>query len=452
VPDGVVVDEIPRQSRWVGRVLREKWRIDARLARGGVGTVFAATHKNNGNRVAIKVLHTELSRAHDTLSRFLREGYAANQVSHPGVVRILDDDVTDEGLAFLVMELLEGELVEARRLRKGGKLPLTEVYEIADQVLDVLAAAHERGIVHRDIKPDNLFLTREGRLKVLDFGFAQVKTGVRAERTATGFLLGTPGFMPPEQAVGDQDQVDAQTDVWAVGATLFTLLSGKPVHEGESAASALVAAANCPVRSLRTVEPSLPPELVSVVDRALSFDKQGRWPSAWAMQVALRSVPGRHTRTFDPGRSSIPDLAPLAEGSDEDLTLTTIDEEPHPADADEPTLERISDKVVDDGPPDEGGTLIMDHRGGALPEPVRIKEKPGPSEGLGPSYVVTPQAFRAPPGPRPSAPDGRNAAVKSPRRASAIQTGRSLLVFVAVAAISMAIVVVTGLLVLAATD
>src|SRR5690349_3947195 len=201
-------------SRWVGRVLRDKWRIDARIARGGVGTVFAATHKNNGNRIAIKVLHPEFSRDQDTRSRFLQEGYAANQVGHPGVVRILDDDVTEEGLAFLVMELLEGELLEKRRMSKGGRLAIPEVYEIADQLLDVLAAAHEKGIVHRDIKPDNLFLTKEGKLKVLDFGFAQMKTGFRKEQTATGYLLGTPGFMAPEQAVGNRAEVDARTDIW----------------------------------------------------------------------------------------------------------------------------------------------------------------------------------------------------------------------------------------------
>jgi serine/threonine-protein kinase len=103
-------------------VLRDKWRIDSRIARGGVGTVFAATHRN-GNRVAIKILHPELCRDEDTLRRFLQEGYAANQVNHAGVVRILDDDVTEEGAAFLVMELLEGELLEQRRVRKGGTLP-----------------------------------------------------------------------------------------------------------------------------------------------------------------------------------------------------------------------------------------------------------------------------------------------------------------------------------------
>jgi serine/threonine-protein kinase len=256
-----------------------------------MGTVFAATHKNNGSTAAIKILHPEFSRDEDTRSRFLQEGYAANKVNHPGVVRILDDDVTEEGLAYLVMELLQGELLEQRRIRKGGKLPLTEVYEFADQLLDVLAAAHAKGIVHRDIKPDNIFLTSQGKLKVLDFGFAQIKTDYRPEQTATGFLLGTPGFMAPEQAVGNRPLIDARTDIWAVGATMFLLVTGQPVHPGESAAEQLIAAANFPVRPITTLEPGLPTKLAYAIDRALEFDRDHRWPDCRSMQEALRAIP-----------------------------------------------------------------------------------------------------------------------------------------------------------------
>jgi serine/threonine-protein kinase len=292
--------------RWIGRVLRDRWRIDARISRGGVGTVYAATHKNNGSRAAIKVLHPEFSRDEDTRSRFLQEGYAANQVNHPGVVRILDDDTSEDGHAYLVMELLEGELLETRRVRKGGRLPLPDVYEVGDQLLDVLAAAHEKSIVHRDIKPDNLFITQEGRLKVLDFGFAQMKSSFRSEVTATGFLLGTPGFMSPEQAVGNRPQIDAQTDIWAVGATLFQLISGEAVHAGESAAEMLVAAANFPPRSLATVTSGVNPRLVQLVDRAVAFEKKNRWPNARAMQFALREISGKQT-AGQVSRRSIPD-------------------------------------------------------------------------------------------------------------------------------------------------
>jgi serine/threonine-protein kinase len=308
--------------RWIGRVLRDKWRIDARISRGGVGTVYAATHKNNGSRAAIKVLHPEFSRDVDTRSRFLQEGYAANQVNHPGVVRILDDDTSEDGHAYLVMELLEGELLETRRIRKGGRLPLQDVYEVGEQLLDVLAAAHEKGIVHRDIKPDNLFITQEGRLKVLDFGFAQMKSSFRTEQTATGFLLGTPGFMSPEQAIGNRPQIDAQTDIWAVGATLFTLISGEPVHAGESAAEMLVAAANFAPRSLSTVTNGLNPRLVGVVDRAVAFEKANRWPNARSMQFALREAGGKMTGQVS--RRSIPDVT---EYEDDAMEIEELDPE-----------------------------------------------------------------------------------------------------------------------------
>lgn len=305
----------PSSRRWIGRVLRDKWRIDARISRGGVGTVYAATHKNNGSRAAIKVLHAEFSADADTRSRFLQEGYAANQVNHPGVVRILDDDVSEDGHAYLVMELLEGELLEGRRVRKGGTLPLPDVYEVGEQLLDVLASAHDKEIVHRDIKPDNLFITHEGRLKVLDFGFAQMRSNFRSEQTATGFLLGTPGFMSPEQAIGNRPEVDAQTDIWAVGATLFTLISGEPVHAGDSAAEMLVAAANYAPRSLATVTNGLNPRLVRVVDRAVAFAKADRWPNARIMQLALREVSGKQ-RGGQVSRRSIPDEMPLLYGDD----------------------------------------------------------------------------------------------------------------------------------------
>jgi eukaryotic-like serine/threonine-protein kinase len=353
---------IENTSRWIGRILRDKWRIDARIARGGVGTVWAATHKNNGNHVALKVLHPEFSRDADTRSRFLQEGYAANQVNHPGVVRILDDDMTEEGLAFLVMELLEGELLERRRMRKGGRLPLAEVYELGDQLLDVLAAAHDKGIVHRDVKPDNLFITNEGKLKVLDFGFAQMKTGFRKEQTATGFLLGTPGFMSPEQAVGNRAQVDAQTDIWAVGATLFTCLSAKPVHEGESAAEMLVAAANFPARSLASVERGLPPKLVEIVDRALLFDKSKRWANARAMQNALRSIPGRQALggRLDSGQRSVPDgreRQPAGPPSSERTVMEEVQQ-----------VEELDESALQDANPSWNERTVMADAGRPIPK------------------------------------------------------------------------------------
>src|SRR5262245_57872770 len=184
----------------IGSLLKAKWRLEKLLGVGGMAAVYAAVHRNQ-NRVAIKMLHPELSVDPAMRIRFLREGYAANTVDHPGAVRVFDDDVTDDGAAFLVMELLEGETLETRAERVGGKLSAGEVLLLADRLLDVLAAAHKKGIVHRDIKPDNVFLTTQGRLKVLDFGIARLRElgdPVSLERspgshkTAVGTFLGTP--------------------------------------------------------------------------------------------------------------------------------------------------------------------------------------------------------------------------------------------------------------------
>ncbi len=273
----------------VGSVLCGKYQLVALLGIGGMASVYAAKHLRNANRVAVKVLHPEIALDPVLRSRFLREGYAANSVEHPGTVRVLDDDRAEDGTVFLVMELLDGETLEARCERSGHALSAPEVVSFGRQLLLVLQAAHDKGIVHRDIKPENVFVTREGVLKVLDFGVARLREA-SPRRTRSGDVFGTPAFMPPEQAMGYTSEVDALSDVWAVGATLFTLLSGQLVHEAQTGQEMLVYAATRPARSLASVAPGAPPGLVAVVDRALALDKKDRWPSALAMAEALERV------------------------------------------------------------------------------------------------------------------------------------------------------------------
>ena len=173
--------QLEKARQFVGQWVRNKWHIDKLLGVGGMASVYAATHRN-GRRGAIKLLLPEISRNAEIRERFLREGYVANRIGHPGVVGILDDDETEEGLAFLVMELLRGASLQAR-LRQVGVLPPLEVLFVADQVLDVLVAAHQAQVIHRDIKPGNVFLLTDGRVKVLDFGLARVLDGPRYAKT-----------------------------------------------------------------------------------------------------------------------------------------------------------------------------------------------------------------------------------------------------------------------------
>jgi serine/threonine-protein kinase len=270
----------------VGTVVVGKYTLDRVIGIGGMAAVYAATHRNQAE-FAVKMLHPELSSREDIRSRFLREGYIANSVKHAGAVRVVDDDVTEDGAAFLVMELLDGTTVEDLWFRGGRRVPLRPTLAIAHQLLDVLSAAHTKNIVHRDIKPANLFVTNAGDLKVLDFGIARLRDATMNAITQAGAMLGTPAFMAPEQARGQSKEVDGQTDVWAVGAMLFSLISGHLVHEAESPAMLLLRAATAQPRPLKSIAGDVPEPIAALVDKALAFEKASRWENAAAMRDAL---------------------------------------------------------------------------------------------------------------------------------------------------------------------
>jgi len=272
----------------IGTVLREKYTLEAVIGLGGMAVVYRATHRNQAE-FAVKMLHPELSIRAEVKARFVREGYAANSVKHPGVVLVVDDDVADDGAAFLVMELLAGVPCDTMLERCGGSVPAPVAVAIIHQLLDVLGAAHAKGIVHRDLKPANLFLTRE-RVKVLDFGIARVRDAAASSATQSGVMLGTPAFMPPEQAMAASNEIDAQTDLWAVGATLFTFLCGRFVHEGENATQIMIKAATQPARSLASLGANVHPALIAFVDKSIAFHKRDRWPDAAAMSQALEQA------------------------------------------------------------------------------------------------------------------------------------------------------------------
>ncbi|MEO7092422.1 MAG: serine/threonine-protein kinase, partial [Polyangiales bacterium] len=283
-----------RAEARIGRVLNDKWTLERLLGLGGMAAVYAGLHRN-GARAAVKVLHPELSHDADIRERFLREGYVANQVSHPGAVQVLDDDVVvggpDDGTAYLVMELLEGEPVDERVFRTGKPLSEDEVLAVADDVLAVLEAAHAKDVVHRDIKPEFLFLTKgpdgEPHVKVLDFGFARLATGMN---TRIGVALGTPSFMSPEQAAGRGDEIDGRTDLFGVGATMFRLLTNARIHDGANGPEIAGKMATLPAPAIRSIAPHLSPEIAAIVDRSLQFRKEDRYPDAASMRAEVRAA------------------------------------------------------------------------------------------------------------------------------------------------------------------
>jgi serine/threonine protein kinase len=310
----------------VGATLCGKWTIVRPLGAGGTSLVYEARHRN-GKPVAVKMLRPELAHKKDARTRFLREGYLANRVAHPGVVSVLDDDVDEGGRPFLVTELLRGETLERRWKGAGRRLDAADALRVVGGVLEVLEAAHAAGVVHRDVKPGNVFLDGDGSVKLLDFGLARAQelADRSASTTRSDATMGTPAFMAPEQARGHWGEVDHRSDLWSVGATLYALLTGSYVHARHSGNETLVAAATQRAPSVALLRPDLPAALVEAVDRALAFEKGERYASAADMRRALAEAAAalppattegdlppalslaRHDSTSPPSRSTRPE-------------------------------------------------------------------------------------------------------------------------------------------------
>jgi serine/threonine protein kinase len=283
----------------IGRVLGGTWRIESVLGRGGTSTVFAATHVKKRTRGALKLLHPELSNNPKVVKMLLSEARSVAAIEHPGTVTVLDEGLADDGRAFLVFELLVGQTLEDLRQERGGRVPLEEMMPIGDAVMDALRAVHEAGVVHRDLKPANIFVLEGGGVKLLDFGFAKLR-GYTAD--AAQNVFGTPSYMPPEQALGVAKKVDAQSDVWALGATLFHALSGESVHIAQHMTAMLLATRSSRPRSLAEAAPELSSKVVAVVDRALAFLKSERWADMAAMRGAWQEAHPHWLATLPPPR------------------------------------------------------------------------------------------------------------------------------------------------------
>ncbi len=264
-----------------------RWKLLRKLGEGGSAQVFEGEHRD-GTRAALKLLRPELAAEPRALERFQREGFIMSQVRHDGVVRLLGDDRTEDGTPFLVLELLRGRtLAQHLAARPQGRLAVMESIRIGLAALDILDAVHAAGIVHRDVKPENFFLGEDGALKLFDFGIARFEKAPKKHATWLGVAMGTPGYMASEQAWGRWDEVDARSDVFAVGAVLFRLITGTCVHGTGSVTKVLGAAMCGRVPSLRDRVPGIDQNLSHVIDRALRADPEERWPDARAMREAL---------------------------------------------------------------------------------------------------------------------------------------------------------------------
>lgn len=283
----------------VAQALSVSYELDQEIGRGGMGIVYRARDRRLKRHVAIKLLPPELSFRRDVRSRFLREAETAAQLSHPNIVPIYSVDEVGN-LVFFVMACIDGDNL-ATKLQKRGPLPIDDVRRWLLEVSDALAYAHARGVVHRDIKPDNILLDGiDGRALVTDFGIARAVTeggGDTARLTATGIAIGTPAYMSPEQASGDRD-LDARSDLYSLGIVAYQTLCGEPPFLGNTTPALLVkhlAEAPVPISQRR---PDVPPGLAAIVMRLLEKNPDHRFQSATDLVQALKTgvVPPSATR------------------------------------------------------------------------------------------------------------------------------------------------------------
>src|SRR6185436_13633062 len=245
-----------------------QYRITGVLGGGGMGMVYAAEHKLLGRTAAVKLLLPELSSKQEIVQRFFNEARAATAIKHPGIVEIYDFGWTDDGSAYIVMELLQGETLRARR--KRGPMRLSSALAVTRQMAGALGAAHAKGIIHRDLKPDNVFLVADPevpggeRIKLLDFGIAKLAVfSSGLHKTRTGAVIGTPAYMSPEQCRGVA--IDARADLYSLGCILFELCTGQPPFVGEGEGDVLAAHIHVPAPKLSSLASGIPKEIEALV-------------------------------------------------------------------------------------------------------------------------------------------------------------------------------------------
>jgi hypothetical protein len=283
-----------------------RYRVIRQLGEGGMGTVFEAVHETIERRVAIKLLKPEYAHVPDIALRFVNEARAVNRVQHPGIVQISDHGQLPDGTAFIVMEFLAGETLEQRIHRDGGTLALADVLDLGWQLADALAAAHANGIIHRDVKPQNVMLTPDvqnshiTRTKVLDFGLAKLAGGALS-KTSSNAIMGTPLYMSPEQCAG-AGKVDARSDVYSLGCVLYEMLAGRPPFLAEGAGQLLGMHMYDQPEPLGRLTPATPKAVLQLVHSLLTKDQTLRpTMSEVAKQLALlkRLVPAGRPHTAD---------------------------------------------------------------------------------------------------------------------------------------------------------
>ncbi|MDX1687394.1 MAG: protein kinase [Candidatus Promineifilaceae bacterium] len=273
---------------WIGKTLGGRYQIESLLGQGGMSAVYKATDPNLGRVVAVKLIHPHLSSDPEFVRRFEEEARAVAQLRHPNIIQVYDFD-HDEDAYYIVFEFVPGETLQARlkRLHEGGRtMPLERTVSIGSQMADALNYAHNRGLIHRDVKPANVMLNVQNEPILMDFGIVKIVGGT--QHTATGAVMGTARYMSPEQIKGER--VDERTDLYSLGVMLFEMASGRAPFEADSAMTVMMMHVNDPVPDLSNLRPEVPLALKRIINRALAKDPGDRFQGAGEIAEALRNI------------------------------------------------------------------------------------------------------------------------------------------------------------------
>lgn len=345
----------------IGSVIAERYEVVREIGKGGMGTIYEVRNTRLGRSFALKTLSSGAQEG-EVLARFRREAEIVAKLNHPNILDVVDWDMLEDGSPCMIMEYLRGEDL-ATRVREGGPLSWPDFARIADQVLAALSVAHRAGVVHRDLKPQNIFLAADDngdeRVKLLDFGISKLRDS-RTFTTTDTKVLGTPAYMPPEQAEGRQEDVGPASDVWAMGAILYEMASGKVAFDGPSIPAILYMVCHGRPQPLAELRRDAPAHLLAVIEHALTPNVADRLGSADQLRAELRRALARveGVSWSDPLRSrTSPIIGQRAP------TSTPVSGVP------------VIAQIVDTGPVAMGATIAVTHEpklaiGSALTPPV----------------------------------------------------------------------------------
>ena len=351
---------------WIGRKLNDRYEIEELLGQGGMSSVYRAYDHNLRRTVAVKMIHPHLSTDPNFVSRFEEEAASVAQLRNSNIIQVFDF-AKEENTYYMVLEFVPGETLEDHldRLQKQNRrMDIKDAAKYTAEICDALEYAHKRGLIHRDIKPANIMLDVQGQAILMDFGIAKIVGG--KQHTATGAVVGTALYMSPEVIKGEQ--VDKRADIYALGVTLFEILTGRPPFKADSAMTVLMMHVNDPVPDIKQLNQDVPDAMVEIVKKALAKDRNDRYQSAAEFAKALRNLEVSGSKPAPAGETMI-------ESVPEGVDATMVEEQPDTA--------SLGGTLIEEPVPQEKATMVEDTPpvGATTSGPSRVPSPPSSGAG-----------------------------------------------------------------------